>query len=109
MKSDRVPFRTLQHFSRVTVERAQEKAQKKADRSSNPDRFMEFYRAALYQLRWGVDLEDRFFARQSPLETAAEAEALAAFRMLLSYTHIPSCSCAECRQRRMEQAQRSKE
>jgi hypothetical protein len=109
MAIESVSFHRPKSFSAASVKHAEAKAQAQADRSSNPQRFMECYKDALYRLRCGANLEDCRIAWQPPLEMAAEAEALAAFRMLLSYTHPINCSCPECRQRRMERARRSKE
>jgi len=109
MTTKSVSFHKRKPFSAVTVKQVKAKAQRQADRSSSPERFMELYEAALLRLRGGADLADNCFTMQSPLEMAAETEALAAFRMLLSYAHPYTCLCLECRQRRIERAQRSRE
>ncbi len=78
--------RHLQATWTGAVALAQEKALLHAERSSNPERFMSVYDRTLNALNRGADFMDRR-RLYSDVDDAAEAEALAAHRAIMSCVH----------------------
>lgn len=92
----------------AVAERSRLKAQDRADFSANAEEFMRYYDTTLSQLRQGMDVEDGRHPWLTPVQQAAEVEALAAHRIHQSCYHQQRCACPECRQRRIERAARAK-
>lgn len=65
---------------------AQEKARQHAERYSDPSRFMTVYDETLHALHWGADVLERR-RLGNDLDAAAEAEAMAAHRLIMSHVH----------------------
>ena len=65
---------------------AQEKALLRAENSSDPERFMSVYDKTLHALHHGADLLERH-RLDNDVDAAAEAEALAAHRTIMSCVH----------------------
>ena len=87
------------------LSRAERKAARRSERSSDPERFMAVYGRTLKALHHGADLLNQR-RLDSDLDAAAETEALSAYRLLMSLTHDRTCVCIDCRQMAHDRTQR---
>lgn len=76
---------------------------------SSPDAegFMAHYDETLRRLHRGADIANSPRAHLTPVQQAAEIEALAAYRIHQSCWHQQPCLCLECRQRLIERTAHS--
>lgn len=102
-----ISLRLLDTWTGV-LSHAEERASLRAARCSNPEKFMLVYASTLRALNHGADILERR-RLEDDLEAAAEAEALAAYRLVMSLTHPRACKCADCRQVTRDRAPRNVE
>ena len=106
MKATVIAYETMR-------ERVFTHAEAHARRSSDPEGFMECFRASMASLHKSVgELQEPPAAVEEtlhssdPVALAAEIEAQAALRMALTYHHTGHCRCAPCKIKKQQAATR---